>query len=65
MLNLEDAPGARKAGSGSWAGLGNVYYWIDRKSGIVGTVGTSVLPFLDHDRLDLAEKVENFAYAQG
>lgn len=63
MMNLEDVPGGRSAGSGSWAGLGNLYYWIDPKRGIAGIIGTSVLPFLDQESLELFEKVERFAYA--
>ena len=63
MMNLENVPGGRSAGSGAWAGLGNLYYWIDPKRGIAGIIGTSVLPFLDEDSLELFEKVERFAYA--
>lgn len=63
MMNLEDVVDGRSAGSGSWAGLGNLYYWIDPKKGVAGIIGTSVLPFLDHDSLELFEKVERFAYA--
>jgi len=63
MMNLEDVAGGRSTGSGSWAGLGNLYFWIDPKKGVAGIIGTSVLPFLDHDSLELFEKVERFAYA--
>jgi methyl acetate hydrolase len=63
MMNLEQVPGGRSAGSGSWAGLGNLYYWIDPQRGIAGIIGTSVLPFLDQESLELFEKVERFAYA--
>lgn len=64
MINKEDAVGARKAGSGGWAGLDNVYYWIDPKSGVAGIIATGIFPFLDPDVLGLWEKVERFAYAQ-
>lgn len=63
MMNTADVSGGRSAGSGSWAGLGNLYYWIDPVKGIAGIIGTSVLPFLDEDSLELFEKVERFAYA--
>lgn len=62
MMNLEDVPGGRSARSGSWAGLGNLYYWIDPERGIAGIIGTSVLPFLDECSLKLFEKLERFAY---
>ena len=44
-----EAPTAtgRPAGSVSWAGLGNLYYWIDRKNGIGGYWGSQILPFMD------------------
>ncbi len=44
-----EAPGTtgRPAGSVSWAGLGNLFYWIDRKNGIGGFWGSQILPFQD------------------
>ena len=47
MVNDEDAPTGRPAGSLMWAGLANLFYWIDRKNGIGGFYATQVLPFLD------------------
>ena len=47
QIALEDVPGRRRAGSLAWAGLGNLYFWIDRASGIAGFWGTQLLPFLD------------------
>ena len=47
MINDEDAPTGRPAGSLAWAGLANLYYWIDRKNGIGGMWGTQILPFAD------------------
>lgn len=61
MLNLEDVPGARKKGSGMWAGLGNLYYFIDPASDRAGMVMTSVLPFFDEGVLTLFEAVERAA----
>ena len=45
--NEEDTVTGRPAGSLMWAGLGNLYYWIDRKNGIGGFWGSQILPFLD------------------
>ena len=42
-----DVPGGRRAGSLAWAGLGNLYFWIDRATGIAGFWGTQLLPFYD------------------
>lgn len=47
MLNLEDVPGKRQKMSDAWAGLANMYFWIDRDTGVAGVVGTSLLPFMD------------------
>ncbi len=48
MVNDEDAPTGRPAGSDS-AGLGspNLFYWIDRKNGFGGYWATQILPFGD------------------
>jgi methyl acetate hydrolase len=47
MINDEDAPTGRPAGSLAWAGLPNLYYWIDRRNGIGGFWATQVFPFAD------------------
>jgi methyl acetate hydrolase len=47
MINEEEAPTGRPAGSLAWAGLANLYYWIDRKNGIGGFWGTQIFPFAD------------------
>ena len=47
MVNDEQAPTGRPAGSLAWAGLANLYYWIDRQNGIGGFWATQILPFAD------------------
>ena len=47
MINDHDAPTGRPAGSLAWAGLANVYFWIDRTTGVAGFWATQVLPFVD------------------
>lgn len=47
MVNDEQAPTGRNAGSLAWAGLGNLYYWIDREADVAGIWGTQILPFAD------------------
>jgi methyl acetate hydrolase len=47
MVNSEEAPTGRPAGSIGWAGLANSYYWIDRQNGIGGYWATQILPFAD------------------
>ncbi|WP_372027825.1 serine hydrolase domain-containing protein [Rhodococcus sp. NyZ502] len=47
MTNEEVAPTGRPAGSLAWAGLANLYYWIDRQTGVGGFWATQILPFVD------------------
>jgi methyl acetate hydrolase len=47
MINDEDAPTGRPAGSLAWAGLPNLFYWLDRKNGIGGFWATQIFPFAD------------------
>lgn len=47
MINDEEAPTGRPAGALAWAGLANLYYWIDRQNGIGGYWATQILPFAD------------------
>jgi methyl acetate hydrolase len=47
MINDEDAPTGRPAGSLAWAGLANLYFWIDRRNGIGGFWATQIFPFAD------------------
>jgi methyl acetate hydrolase len=47
MTNREQAPSGRPAGSLMWAGLANLFFWIDRKKGIGGYWATQILPFQD------------------
>ncbi|KIX95246.1 uncharacterized protein Z520_09163 [Fonsecaea multimorphosa CBS 102226] len=64
LLNLENLPTGRKRMSGCWAGLGNLYFWIDPYSRVAGMVCTSVLPFMDPVVLDLLDRVERIAYSK-
>lgn len=63
-LTLEDVPGMRRAGSGDWAGLFNLYFWIDRESGIGGMLLTQVLPFFDAGIVQTFVELEASVYAQ-
>ena len=62
-LMLEDIPGMRRAGTFSWSGLANCYYWIDPTSGLAGVFLTSVLPFFDEQVLMRVAGLEMAAYA--
>jgi len=47
MVNDEEAPTGRPAGSLGWAGLANLFYHIDRRNGYGGFWATQILPFGD------------------
>jgi methyl acetate hydrolase len=47
MVNDEEAPTGRPANSLAWAGLANLFFWIDRKNGYGGAWATQVFPFGD------------------
>lgn len=47
MINDEVAPTGRPAGALAWAGLANLYFWIDRQNGVGGFWATQIFPFAD------------------
>ncbi len=49
LLNTEDVPGRRRAGTGAWAGLFNTHFFIDRATGIAASIYTNSLPFIAQD----------------
>ncbi len=62
MINNEEAPTGRTAGSLAWAGLANSYFWIDPAKGIGGAYMTQVLPFADEKSLPLFLDFETAVY---
>jgi methyl acetate hydrolase len=62
LINTEDVPGRRSAGSLAWAGLFNTYYWIDPKRQVTGVLLTQVLPFADPTVLRLFDQFETDVY---
>ena len=47
LLNTEQQPGMRAAGSGAWAGLFNTHLWVDPATGITGAIYAQSLPFVE------------------
>jgi CubicO group peptidase (beta-lactamase class C family) len=62
LINTEDVPGRRSAGSLAWAGLFNTYYWLDPKQQIAGVLLTQLLPFADAPVLRLLDDFETGVY---
>ncbi len=44
LINNEPMAGKRAAGSVSWAGVLNTYFWVDSKSDMAGVLLTQILP---------------------
>jgi methyl acetate hydrolase len=65
MVNDEDAPTGRPAGAIGWAGLTNLFYWIDRRNGFGGFWATQILPFGDPTSFGGYMDFETAAYASG
>lgn len=63
LLNTEDRPDMRRAGSGAWAGLCNTHFWVDRTSGICASIYSNFLPFVTPEALELYANFERALYA--
>ena len=62
LINTQQAPTGRSAGSLAWAGLANTYFWIDRTRRVAGVFLSQVLPFYDNTAIDLFSKFETEVY---
>ena len=63
LINTEDTPEGRSAGSLAWAGLANSYYWIDPVKNVTGVMATQLFPFADVEALALFQEFETAVYA--
>ena len=62
MTNESDAPTGRPAGAMGWAGLANLYFWIDRRNAIGGMWATQLFPFCDPIAFKAAQDFESAVY---
>jgi methyl acetate hydrolase len=62
MTNLDPVKDGRKAGSLTWAGLYNTYYWIDPASNVAGVIMMQILPFADTRAVHLYRRFERGVY---
>jgi CubicO group peptidase (beta-lactamase class C family) len=63
LLNTDDVPGMRKAGSGAWAGIFNTHFWVDRTSGVTGAIYSQTLPFVEPPVFQMYADFEHALYA--
>jgi methyl acetate hydrolase len=61
-LNTRPGPHGRAAGSLSWAGLLNSYFWLDPVKRVTGAVFTQTLPFFDPQVVELYGQFESGLY---
>ncbi|TDV05478.1 serine hydrolase domain-containing protein [Paraburkholderia caballeronis] len=61
-LNTQPGPHGRSAGSASWAGLLNCYFWIDPVRHVTGALFTQILPFYDPRVVELYGQFEEGLY---
>jgi len=62
MINIDPVPGGRRAGSLTWAGLFNTYYWMDPTMRIAGLIMMQILPFGDRQALSAYRQFERGIY---
>jgi len=62
MLNLQAGPNGRSAGTVSWGGLFNTYYWLDPAKHVTGLIMTQILPFADARALKVYGQLERGVY---
>jgi len=63
LIHPDGLPGGRRPNTGSWAGLFNTYYWIDRASDLYGIFGTQILPFYDTETISTLARFEQAVYS--
>ncbi len=63
LINPEDGPNGRTAGSLAWAGVANCYYWVDPTRDVFGIFLTQLLPFGDPAVLAAVGAFERMAYS--
>jgi len=62
MITADGKPGRRSAGSLSWGGINNTYFWIDPARGIAGVILMQFLPFADSKALAVYDEFERAVY---
>ncbi len=63
LLNTNDIPGMRRAGSGAWAGLCNTHFWVDPTTGIAASIYSNFLPFVPAEAMAFYADFEKAVYA--
>jgi methyl acetate hydrolase len=62
LINTEETEQGRSAGSLSWAGLSNCYFWVDLTKRVTGAFMTQIFPFFDREAVTLFRAFEKGVY---
>ena len=62
LINTAQTPQGRSPGSLAWAGLSNLYFWIDPARGLAGVFASQMLPFFDARAVAAFEAFETEVY---
>lgn len=62
MITPEAGPNGRSAGSQTWGGIANCYFWLDPVKRVAGIFLTQIMPFGDKRVLDLCGRFERGVY---
>ena len=62
LVTTRQVAGKRSAGSLSWGGLNNTYFWIDPVRGVAGVILMQFLPFADTTALAIYDTFERGVY---
>jgi len=62
LITTDHVPGKRSAGSLSWGGINNTYFWVDPARGIAGVIMMQFLPFADPKALAVYDAFERATY---
>jgi CubicO group peptidase (beta-lactamase class C family) len=62
LITTDAVPGKRSAGSLSWGGINNTFYWLDPARGITGVIMMQFLPFADRRALAVYDTFERGVY---
>jgi CubicO group peptidase (beta-lactamase class C family) len=63
LLNEAQQPGMRAPWSGAWAGLFNTHFWVDRTTGVTGSIFSQALPFVHPPIFQMYADFEKALYA--
>jgi len=62
LITADQRDGTRSAGSLSWGGINNTYFWVDPSRGVAGVILMQFLPFADSKALAVYEAFERGVY---